>query len=188
MKYVFAILALVLSDSGITQGFMDFLPESIRNSWSSDSTQGKSSKEMEPWFLDVSYFRFSRIISDSTDSSVHLLAVDYDLSLGSPSAHWLIYEPHRIVLRVQWSLNGLVGLPVERKYPLTFIKIPDHHNRPVFISDGETEERVEMDLQLSELTVHRFLYPNHDPGIPFVDPFSNFDNEDVPPNNPAIEK
>ncbi|MCL1921837.1 MAG: hypothetical protein FWG50_12330 [Kiritimatiellaeota bacterium] len=128
-----------------------------------------------PKFLDVASFTFSRVIRDSNDTNACILIVEYDMSLGTTFAHWLIYEPNRILFRVQWTPDGLVDLPVERDWPRELIKIPNRRNRPVYVSDGVTEKRVGVDFRFSELDPLHFLYPyresdEDDPFNPFTHP------------------
>ena len=120
-------------------------------------------------FLDISIIYKSLVIRDSSDKNACQLAFDFNISWTTQLAHWIIYEPDRIIVMIEMYPSQSTLLPLEENDRAIFIKIPNRHGRPVFLAD-EIHERLVQETDLyTERTLPKVLFGRHiSPG---PDPF-----------------
>ena len=94
------------------------------------------------WFLDISIIYESLVVCDPSDKNMCRLVFDFDTSWSTSLAHWIIYEPDRIVVMLEMTLNNSVNFPVEKYDRFTSIQIPNRQGRSIFLADETTERMV----------------------------------------------
>jgi len=111
------------------------------------------------WFLDISIIRKSLVVRDTSDKNACQLAFIFDTSFGTQFAHWVIYEPNKIVVMVEMCPSAETLLPLAENDQAFFIKIPDRRGRPVFLADDRNERLVQDTSLYTERTLPESLFP-----------------------------
>ena len=102
------------------------------------------------WFLDPSLIYSSIVVRNSTDTNAYVVAFSYNMSIGAPCAHWIVYKPQEIVIMIEMSLNSFDTLPEGKMGGRTFLVIPNSLNRRIVFSDTLTNKHVATDFRYTE--------------------------------------
>jgi hypothetical protein len=122
------------------------------------------------WFLDPSLIYSARVVRNSADTNGCVVAFTYDMSIGAPYAHWIVYRPQEIVIMVEMTLGVMEALPEGRMGEMTLLSVPNSMNRRIVFSDTLTNKDIAADFNHTEKDIPTCLKGNTEP-LSEDDPF-----------------
>ncbi|MGI6495628.1 MAG: hypothetical protein ACOX5G_06015 [Kiritimatiellia bacterium] len=127
-------------------------------------------KKTTNWFLDPSLIYSALVVRNSADTNGCIAAFTYDMSIGAPYAHWIVYKPQEIVIMVEMTLGVMEALPEGRMGEMTLLSVPNSMNRRIVFSDTLTNKDIAADFNYTEKDIPKCLQSNTEP-LSEDDPF-----------------